>query len=123
MADISFDSKGRVIFPTKYHGEISFSKKKWDDICSRPERYYYRLNGEKIATTLITPDEVRWHKTEQTQLLYYKEFRTFKIADGIEGPMPAKFMAVVIDTSTQRICTLYPVDKPKKGKVFRPEGA
>jgi len=123
LADISFDSKGRITFPTKYHGEVTFSKWKWDDICSQPERYYYRHNGEKIATTLIAPDEVRCNKTEQTQLVYYKEFRSFKIAEGIEGPMPVKFMAVIIDTATKRICTIYPVDKPKLGKAYRPEGA
>jgi hypothetical protein len=124
LGDITFNANGRVIFPTKYHGDVAFSKGKWDAICSKPERYYYRHNGEKVATTLITPDFVRHHKDIPTQFFYYKRFETFKIAETIEGPMACKLMAVVIDTATQRLCTVYPTDKPKTGsRQYKPQGS
>jgi hypothetical protein len=120
LADISFGTNGRIKFPTKYHGQISFSKAKWDDICSRPERFFYRYNGDKVATTLVNPDLVRHHKKFANQFIYYKQFKSFKIAENVEGPMPCKHMAVVIDTHTKRICTVYPTDKPKLGKEYKP---
>ena len=119
MPDIIFDSTGRVWFPTKYSGEVSLSEEKWNKICSQPERYYYRHNGEKIATTLINPDYVRHHKTEETQLIYYKKFDAVKIAEEITGPVPCKFFAVIIDTDTGRVCTVYPVKAPKEGKEYK----
>lgn len=121
MADIAFDADGKARFPTKYHGEVSFSQGKWWDICARPERYYYRLNGDKVGTTLVNPDLVRHHSANQSQFMYYKRFDKFTIAEGIEAPGPAKFMAVVIDTATQRVCTVYPTDKPKPGKEYKPD--
>lgn len=123
MPDISFGSDGKVTFPTKYHGEVTLSKDKWDTICNRPERYYYRLNGEKIPTTLVTPDLVRHHRDIETQFFYYKKFDKFTIVENVEGPVPFKFMTVIIDTATQRICTIYPVEKPKSGKEYKPKGS
>jgi len=122
LPDISFGSDGKVTFPTKYHGEVTLSKDKWETICNCPERYYYRLNGEKIPTTLVTPDHVRHHKDIETQFFYYKKFEKFTIVENVEGPAPFRFMAVIIDTATQRICTVYPVDKPKSGKEYKLEG-
>lgn len=105
-------------------GDVSLSQAKWNQICSEPERFYYRHNGEKVATTLVNPDFVRHHKTIATQLIYYKRFDSFKIAERVEGPMPCKLMAVVIDTATQRVCTVYPTDKPKAGsKEYKPAGS
>jgi hypothetical protein len=50
-------------------------------------------------------------------------FDSFNILEGVEGAMRCKFMAVVIDTATQRVCTAYPTDKPKPGsKEYKPEG-
>lgn len=124
MADIVFDSDCRITFPSKYHGDVSLSRAKWNQICSEPERFYYRHNGEKVATTLVNPDFVRHHKTIASQLIYYKRFDSFKIAERVEGPMPCKLMAVVIDTATQRVCTVYPTDKPKAGsKEYKPAGS
>ncbi len=120
LADIAFDANGKARFPTKYHGEVSFSQGKWWDICARPERYYYRLNGEKVETTLVNPDSVRHHPKAPKQFIYYKRFDKFKIAAGVEGPLPAKFMAVIIDTETKRLCTVYPTDRPKAGKEYKP---
>ena len=121
MPDITFGEDGLAVFPTKYHGEVTLSRAKWDQICSQPERFYYRYNGEKVSTTLVAPDYVRHHKYVQTQFLYYKKFESFQIAERIDGPMPCQFMAVVIDTATQRICTLYPTNKPKTGtKEYNP---
>jgi len=57
---------------TRHHGEVTLSKAKWDTICGKPERYYYRFNGDKVATTLIAPDLVRHHASIGTQFLYYK---------------------------------------------------
>jgi hypothetical protein len=72
VPDINFGKDGKAIFPTKYHGEVTLSKTKWDIICNEPERHYYRFNGEKIATTLVNPDSVRRHQHEQRQFFYYK---------------------------------------------------
>lgn len=121
MPDISFGPSGKITFPTKYHGEVTLSKAKWDQICAQPERYYYRHNGDKIPTTLIAPDHCRYHKSIGSQYIYYKKFESFKLAERIEGPLPCKYFAVVIDTATQRICTVYPTDKPKPGtKEYKP---
>ena len=120
MADISFDSSGKAHFPTKHHGEVTLSKGKWDTICGQPERLYYRYNGEKIATTLINPDEVRHHRKEPTQFFYYKQFSTIRLSIDVEVPLKGcRYFAVVIDQSTGRICTVYPVPKPKEGQKFK----
>lgn len=121
MADIYFEDDGKARFLTRYHGEVTLSKKKWDEICEQPERRYYHLNGEKIATTLIAPDMVRHHASIETQFIYYKHFDKFMLGVGIEVPSPAKLMAVVIDTERGRVCTVYPTDKPKSGsKEYEP---
>jgi hypothetical protein len=123
LADISFRPNGKAEFPTKYHGEVSLSQKKWDEICREPERFYYRLNGEKVPTTLVAPDFVRQHGRIATQFIYYKRFDSFKIMEGVEAPLPCKLMAVVIDTTTGRVCTVYPTDRHKPGsKEYKPEG-
>ena len=121
MADIVFESDGKARFPTKHHGEVALSKAKWDQICAQPERYYYRLNGEKVAMTLAEPDMVRHHTTIASQFLYYKSFPRFVIAPGVEVSGRAAMIAVAIDTATHRVCTIYPTDKPKIGSMeYRP---
>jgi len=118
LADIEFDASGKASFPTKYHGEVTLSKWKWDQICSQPERYYYRHNGEKVATTLINPGRVRYHRVVSGQFFYYKQFNSFRLNETVEGPLPCKYFAVVIDASTKRVCTVYPVLEPKDGKEY-----
>jgi hypothetical protein len=77
-----------------------------------------------VATTLIAPDYVRHHKTITSQFIYYKLFDSFTITDGVESPLPCKFFAAVVDTATQRVCTVWPTDKPRPGsKEFKPAGA
>ena len=121
MPDIVFVN-GTVSFPTKYHGDVTLSENKWNDICGKPERYYYRYNGEKVATTLITPDHIRHHKHEKNQFFYYKQFESFKLAEGVRVSLGAKYMSVVIDIGSQRVCTVYPLDQPKTGKEYKPVG-
>lgn len=120
MADIIFGSDGHVTFPTKYHGDVTLSKAKWAKICSQPERLYYKYNGDKVSTTLIAPDYVRYNRTIPTQFMYYKAFDTFQISDTVDTTFPCKFMTVIIDTQTERVCTVYPVAKPKLGKEYKP---
>lgn len=122
MPDIVFGPTGTATFPTKYHGEVTLSARKWDDICGKPERLYYRHNGDKVATTLITPDYVRYHKHEKGQFLYYKRFETFNLTEGTKIELGIKFMAVIIDTDTSRVCTSYPLLQPKPGREFKPGG-
>ena len=119
MADISFRPDGLAIFPTRYHGEVTLTRWKWEEICAERERFYYKHNGEKVATTLINPDIVRHHRIEPNQFFYYKEFETYKLDEGIEGPVRCKFFAVIVDVSTKRVCTLYPVIEPKEGKEYK----
>ena len=122
MPDLNFSNDGRAYFPTKYNGEVSLSKEKWDRICSQPERYYYRHNGEKVATALINPGHCRFHRDNPALIFYYKDFPTYKLTDKAEGPIPwIKFMVVLIDKSTQRICTVYPTPRVKAGKEYRGE--
>lgn len=122
MPDILFGADDKVTFPTKYHGDVTLSKQKWDKICGQEERYYYRHNGDKISTTLIAPDFVRHHKDISTQFFYYKAFDRIAISEYVQGPTIQKLMAVVIDTATQRVCTVYPTDAPKSGsKEYKPE--
>jgi hypothetical protein len=121
VPDIEFGNDGKCTFPSKYHGDVTISRTKWDIICDEPERRYYRFNGEKIATTLINPDSVRHHKFEKNQFFYYKKFLRICSDTGIEiSCQPGIFFAVVIDASTSRICTVYPVEQPKTGKAFIP---
>lgn len=119
-SDISFGSDGLAKFPTKYHGDMTLSKGKWTTICSQPERAYYKFNGDKIPTTLINPDEIRHHQHIASQLIYYKGFATWKIKEGAEAPVPnfAQYFAVVVDTATGRVCTVYPTKKIKNGKKY-----
>ena len=65
MPEIEFTDAGKCVFLTKYHGIVTLSQAKWEIICGEPERRYYRFNGEKIATTLINPDIVRYHRHEK----------------------------------------------------------
>jgi len=58
---------------------------------------------------------VRHHASIESQLIYYKSFNKLMLSLNIEIPSPAKLMAVVIDTETGRVCTVYPTDKPKSG--------
>ena len=121
MPNITFDADGKTSFPTKYHGEVTLSKTKWDIICAAPERLHYKFNGEKIATTLINPDSVRRHKTEASQFFYYKRFSSITLDGVVAVTRPSGvYFAVVIDDGTKRICTVYPVDTPKPGKEYKP---
>lgn len=121
MPDISFGKDGKAIFPTKYHGDVSLSKAKWETICGEPERAYYRFNGDRVATTLINPDSVRHHRHEPNQFFYYKRFLRLNMNEIVEaGPFWGVYFAVIIDVSTSRVCTVYPVEQPKPGKAFKP---
>lgn len=126
MNDFSFDSEGYVKLPTKYHGEVVLSRWKWDLICAKPERRWYRFNTEKIPTTLIAPDRVRLHHLYDGQVIYYKRFGQYKLDEKTEIPAVLinkfKFFAVIVDTKTKKVCTIYPVREPKKGKEFKVEG-
>ena len=122
MPDLNFNQEGRANFPTKYHGQVSISKIKWDEICQEPERFYYRENAEKIATTLITPELIRHHNIYPRQLIYYKKFETF-ILGNREIDLRLKYWSIIIDIGTNRICTIYPVAKPKPGKEYKDGGS
>lgn len=118
MPDITFNQKQRAVFPTRYHGDVSISRAKWDEICQEPERFYYRENAEKVATTLVNPDYIRYSKNHDNQFIYYKMFETFKIGDN-KIKSKIKYWAVVIDNTTNRICTIYPTVKPKIGREYK----
>jgi len=121
LPDLTFNQEQRAVFPTKYHGEVSLSKPKWDEICQEPERFYYRENAEKIATALINPDVVRFHNKYDHQFIYYKMFETIKIGNR-EVELKIKHWAVIIDVTTHRVCTVYPTTKPRAGKEYKEEG-
>jgi hypothetical protein len=59
LPDFDFRNNIRITLPTKYHGIVSLSRAKWQEICQEPERFYYKDNAEKVSTTLINPDYVR----------------------------------------------------------------
>jgi hypothetical protein len=120
VPDITFGMDGKAVFPTKYHGQVTLSEAKWNLICSQPERAYYRYNGEKIGTTLINPDEVRHHAHEKKQFLYYKKFLKISVNEGVEMTRSlGVYFAVIIDTESGKVCTVYPVLQPKPGKVYK----
>ncbi|MDD5476738.1 MAG: hypothetical protein PHG87_00790 [Candidatus Omnitrophica bacterium] len=124
MCSLNFGSDGYVTLPTKFHGDVKLSSWKWEIICAKPERQWYRFNSEKIPTTLVAPDYVRLHHNKEGQVFYYKEFARYKLTEQIEIPASErfKFFAVIIDLNNgNTICTIYPVGKPKKGKEFKPE--
>ena len=121
MPDLTFSQDGRAFFPTKQHGDVSISKEKWDEICKEPERFYYRENAEKIATSLINPDNVRVNSNYKNQVIYYKHFETI-LYQGKELSLVVKCWAVVVDFVTKKVCTVYPVRKPKKGVEYKNGG-
>jgi hypothetical protein len=124
VPDIVFGKDRKAVFPTKHHGLVTLSEVKWEIICGQPERRYYRLNGEKIATTLINPDSVRHHQHEPNQFFYYKRFWAINLNGEVETLYPkGVYFAVVIDASSGRICTVYPVEIPKPGKAFNPKAS
>ncbi len=97
---------------------------KWDKICSEPERTYYRSNGDKVGTTLVNPDVVRYSNNYPNQFHYYKKFGSMKLSDEVEVPtglFPFPYFCVIVDAQTKRICTSYPVQRPKPGKEFKGE--
>jgi hypothetical protein len=120
MSDIVFGPNDIIKFPTRYHGEVTLSKWKWDLICAQPERIYYRYNGEKVPTTLMIPDYVRHHPEEPNQFLYYKQFDHYKVDQITEISLKTGFCCVIIDVSKARVCTIYPRRSLKIGKDFRP---
>jgi hypothetical protein len=67
---------------------------------------------------LIAPELVRHHTSIGTQFIYYKRFPKWRLTEGVEGP--AMMMAVVIDTETQKVCTVFPVRQPKDGREYKP---
>jgi hypothetical protein len=118
---INFGSDGKVVFHTKYHGDVTLSKAKWDVICEKPERQHYPFNVDKIATTLVNPDFVRHHRIEATQFFYYKQFPSINLSDTVTiHPPTSVWFAVIVDSSTSRVCTMFPVAHPKTGKQFKP---
>ncbi len=118
MPNFPFNNTNKIDLRTKHHGTVSLSKAKWEEICSEPERFYYRDNAEKVSTTLINPDYVRNSHNYATQVIYYKRFETFKIGNK-EINSIVKFWAVIIDPTTKRVCTIYPTPKPKSGKEYK----
>lgn len=122
MPDISFDESGLARFQTRHHGEVTLSKNKWDKICAEPERAYYRANGDKVGTTLVNPDNVRYSSHYPNQFHYYKKFATMKLNESIEvptGKFPFPYFCVIVDDATKRVCTSYPVPHPKPGKDYK----
>ena len=122
MPDLTFSKDDRAHFPTKYHCEVSISRAKWDEICQEPERFFYRDNAEKIATALVNPDYVRYSHKHTNQFIYYKKFDTIKIGNK-EVDSKVKYWAVIIDSTTNRVCTVYPTPNPKKSKEYKGEGS
>jgi len=118
LSNFDFSTQEIIELPTKHHGVVSLSKIKWEEICQEPERFYYRDNAEKVSTALINPDHVRCSRNHKDQLVYYKEFETFKLGDK-EINSHVRFWAVIIDENTKRICTVYPTRKPKPGKEYK----
>ena len=118
MPNFDFNNNTKIDLPTKYHGVVSLSKTKWQEIYQEPERFYYQDNAEKVSTTLINPDYVRYSQSRKNQFIYYKEFETFKLGDK-EVNSNVKFWAVIIDNTTKRVCTIYPTPKPKTGKEYK----
>ena len=118
MSNLNFGKDNRAHFPTKHHGEVSLSKEKWDEICQEPERFYYKENAEKIPTTLVNPESVRHSKHGEDRFIYYKRFETVIIGNK-EVASQVKYWAVVIDSNTKRVCTVYPTLKPKTGKEYK----
>ena len=120
MGSLLFDKEGFAKLPTKHHGDITLSKWKWDEICREPERTWYRFNEEKIATTLIVPDEVKHNSKYAGQIIYYKAFDSYKIFENVEVPAQQQFryFCIVIDPEREKVCTVMPRDKPKKGQEF-----
>ncbi len=41
----------------------------------------------------------------------------------MEGEVKCKFFAVILDKTTARICTVYPVIKPKEGREYKVEAS
>ena len=122
MPNISFDASGFARFATRYHGEVTLSKAKWEKICSEPERTYYGSNGDKIGTTLVNPDIVRHSNHYPNQFHYYKKFGSMKLNAAVEvttGRFPFPYFCVIVDDTTKRVCTSYPVQSPKPGKEFK----
>lgn len=122
MPDISFDASGHARFATRFHGEVTLSKAKWDEVCSEPERTHYRFNGDKVGTTLVNPDLVRYSNGYPNQFHYYKKFESMKLNENISipgGRFP--YFCVIVDAKSRRVCTTYPVDKPKPGKEYKDE--
>ena len=118
MPDLNFGTDKRAHFPTKYHGNVSLSKEKWDEVCQETERFYYKNNAEKIPTTLINPETVRHSKHGGNKFIYYKRFETIMIGNK-EVEAKIKYWAVVIDSDTKRVCTVYPTPKPRIGMEFK----
>lgn len=118
MPDLNFNNDQKAIFPTKHHENVTLSKNKWDQICNEPERFYYRENAENIATTLINPDTVRYNRNYENQFIYYKRFETIRF-NNREIELLVKYWAVVIDKDTRKVCTVYPVTRPKSGDEYK----
>lgn len=75
-----------------------------------------------MGTTLINPDNVRHSSHYPKQFHYYKKFATMKLNESLEVPtgnFPFPYFCVIIDETTGRVCTSYPVSKPKPGKEYK----
>jgi len=122
VPDITFGTDGKCSFPTKYHGNVTLSKAKWDIICGAPEKVLLYLQwGKKFpprSSTRTRSDITRRKPINfsitSASLLSVSPRSCFSSANGT-------FFAVVIDALSNRVCTVYPVPKPKPGNIFQPK--
>jgi hypothetical protein len=122
VPNVDFDESGHAKFITKYHKEVTLSRNKWDIICAKPERKHLVFNGEKIATALVNPDEVRKSQDNEDIFFYSKKVDRYVLSEGVTAT-PRKdmgYFVVIIDAKKGRVCTVYPTSKPKAGLLFDP---
>lgn len=112
-------------FETKLHGKVFLYKKTRKLKSCYPEREYLILNQKAIEDVLKNPIQVRRSLSFTDDYLYYKLLKDIPIDVSDEGIKRIyshlKYVAVVICTKSQRIKTIYPAMKIKKGEKIWPK--
>ncbi len=120
MREPKFDKRGYLKL-IGYDGKTyCLIRKTWETKTKRPEREFLKLNFDKIELTITYPEEVRRSTQRAYSKILYRKFSRMTIREGITIPWQG-YIAVVIDEKQNRIQSIYPTRKIKKGKKLWPK--
>lgn len=119
MSVPKFDKRDRLKLVGYDNKTYWLRRNTWNIKTKQPERWYLKFNFDKIELTIAYPEEVRRSTKRADSKILYRKFSQMTIAPNITASWDG-YIAVVIDTKTNRIQTIYPTRKIKEGEKLWP---